>query len=49
MASTIQLEVVTAEQKLFSGLVEKVIAGGAMGDLGICPKHTQLISTLRAG
>ncbi|WP_298661445.1 F0F1 ATP synthase subunit epsilon [uncultured Thiothrix sp.] len=49
MASTIQLEVVTAEQKLFSGLVEKVIAPGAMGDLGIYPKHTQLISTLRAG
>ncbi|MFZ1389400.1 MAG: F0F1 ATP synthase subunit epsilon [Thiolinea sp.] len=49
MASTIQLEVVTAEQKLFSGLVEKVIAPGAMGDLGIYPKHTQLISRLRAG
>lgn len=49
MASTIQLEVVTAEQKLFSGLVEKVVAPGAMGDLGIYPKHTQLISKLRAG
>ena len=49
MASTIQLEVVTAEQKLFSGMVEKVIAPGAMGDLGIYPKHTQLISRLRAG
>ncbi|WP_298610069.1 F0F1 ATP synthase subunit epsilon [uncultured Thiothrix sp.] len=49
MASTIQLEVVTAEQKLFSGLVEKVVAPGAMGDLGIYPKHTQLISRLRAG
>lgn len=49
MASTIQLEVVTAEQKLFSGMVEKVVAPGAMGDLGIYPKHTQLISKLRAG
>lgn len=49
MASTIQLEVVTAEQKLFSGSVEKVIAPGSMGDLGIYPKHTQLISKLRAG
>ncbi|TXH67339.1 MAG: F0F1 ATP synthase subunit epsilon [Thiothrix sp.] len=49
MASTIQLEVVTAEQKLFSGLVEKVVAPGAMGDLGIYPQHTQLISRLRAG
>ncbi|MFZ1342288.1 F0F1 ATP synthase subunit epsilon [Thiothrix eikelboomii] len=49
MASTIQLDVVTAEQKLFSGAVEKVIAPGSMGDLGIYPKHTQLISKLRAG
>ncbi|SKA94623.1 F-type H+-transporting ATPase subunit epsilon [Thiothrix eikelboomii] len=49
MASTIQLDVVTAEQKLFSGTVEKVIAPGSMGDLGIYPKHTQLISKLRAG
>lgn len=49
MASTIQLDVVTAEQRLFSGTVEKVIAPGSMGDLGIYPKHTQLISKLRAG
>ncbi len=49
MATTIQLDVVTAEQKLFSGAVQKVIAPGAMGDLGIYPRHTQLISRLRAG
>jgi len=49
MAMTFHLDVVTAEQALFSGLVEEVIAPGAMGDLGIMPRHSQLISKLRAG
>ena len=46
---TFHLDVVTAEQQLFSGMVEEVIAPGAMGDLGIMPRHSQLISKLRAG
>ncbi|SEA17540.1 F-type H+-transporting ATPase subunit epsilon [Thiothrix caldifontis] len=46
---TFHLDVVTAEQALFSGTVEEVIAPGAMGDLGIMPRHSQLISKLRAG
>ena len=49
MAMTFHLDVVTAEQALFSGMVEEVIAPGAMGDLGIMPRHSQLISKLRAG
>ena len=49
MAMTFHLDVVTAEQALFSGTVEEVIAPGAMGDLGIMPRHSQLISKLRAG
>lgn len=49
MAMTFHLDVVTAEQSLFSGIVEEVIAPGAMGDLGIMPRHSQLISKLRAG
>ncbi len=49
MAMTFHLDVVTAEQQLFSGTVEEVIAPGAMGDLGIMPRHSQLISKLRAG
>ena len=49
MAMTFHLDVVTAEQSLFSGMVEEVIAPGAMGDLGIMPRHSQLISKLRAG
>ncbi|MEZ5452024.1 MAG: F0F1 ATP synthase subunit epsilon [Thiothrix sp.] len=49
MAMTMHLDVVTAEQKLFSGTVEEVIAPGVLGDLGILPRHSQLISRLRAG
>lgn len=49
MAMTMHLDVVTAEQKLFSGTVEEVIAPGVLGDLGILPRHAQLISRLRAG
>lgn len=49
MAMTMHLDVVSAEEKLFSGTVEEVIAPGVMGDLGIMPRHSQLISNLRAG
>lgn len=49
MAMTLHLDVVTAEQKLFSGTVEEVIAPGVLGELGVLPRHSQLISRLRAG
>jgi F-type H+-transporting ATPase subunit epsilon len=49
MATTMQLEVVSAESSLFSGEVIEIFAPGEMGDLGIMPRHTQLITTLKAG
>ena len=49
MATTMQLEVVSAERKLFSGTVQEVIAPGVLGDMGILPRHAQLLSRLRAG
>lgn len=49
MALTINLEVVSVEGSLFSGKVSKVFAPGEMGDLGILPRHTQLLTTLKAG
>ena len=49
MATTMQLEVVSAENSLFSGEVLEVLAPGEMGDLGIMPRHSQLITTLKAG
>lgn len=49
MAITVQCDIVSAEEELFSGLVEMVIAHGHMGDLGILPGHTPLISTIKPG
>lgn len=49
MAMTMHLNVVSAEEELFSGTVEEVFAPGTMGDLGIIPRHSQLITTLKAG
>ncbi|HEC05011.1 MAG TPA: F0F1 ATP synthase subunit epsilon [Thiothrix sp.] len=49
MAMTMNLDVVSAEEAIFSGVIEEVIAPGCMGDLGITPRHAQLITTLRAG
>ncbi len=43
------LDVVSAEESLFSGAVQELLAPGVMGDLGIMPRHSQLISTLKAG
>ena len=49
MAATMQLEVVSAEKSLFSGTVTEVVVPGVLGDLGIMPGHSQLISNIRPG
>ncbi|WP_111498379.1 MULTISPECIES: F0F1 ATP synthase subunit epsilon [Marinobacter] len=49
MAMTIHCDVVSAEQKIFSGLVEMLIAAGSEGDLGIAPGHTPLLTALKPG
>lgn len=49
MAMTIHLDVVSAEESLYSGTVEEVIAPGIMGEFGILPRHSPLISQLRPG
>ena len=49
MAMTMHLDVVSAEESLFSGPVQELLAPGKMGELGIMPRHSQLISTLKAG
>jgi len=49
MAMTMHLDVVSAEESIFSGAVQELLAPGTMGDLGIMPRHSQLITTLKAG
>ena len=49
MAITVHCDIVSAEEELFSGLVEMVIAHGHMGDIGVLPGHAPLLSTIKAG
>lgn len=49
MAMTVHCDIVSAEEKIFSGLVEMVIVAGALGDLGIAPGHTPLLTQLKPG
>ena len=49
MANTIQVEVVSAEESIFSGEATFVVVPGELGDLGIYPRHTPLITRIKAG
>lgn len=46
---TVHCDIVSAEEKIFSGLVEMVIAAGSLGDLGITPGHAPLLTQLKPG
>ena len=49
MAATMKCNVVSAEQSLYEGEVQMVIASGDLGDLGITPGHAPLITSLKPG
>ena len=49
MANTLTVDVVSAEEEIFSGDAEFVVLPGESGDLGIYPKHTPLITSIKAG
>ncbi len=49
MANTIQVDIVSAEQAIFSGSAEMVFAPSVMGEVGIAPNHTALITVLKPG
>jgi F-type H+-transporting ATPase subunit epsilon len=49
MANTIQVEIVSAKELIFSGVAEMVYAPAVMGEVGVAPGHTPLISPLKAG
>jgi F-type H+-transporting ATPase subunit epsilon len=48
-ASTIHVDVVSAEESIFSGEAEFVVLPGEAGELGIYPRHTPLITRIRPG
>ena len=45
----IQCDIVSAENEIFSGGVEMVIAAGSLGDLGVSYGHAPLITQLKPG
>ncbi len=49
MAHTIHVDVVSAEEQIFSGEAEFVALPGEAGELGIYPKHTPLITRIKPG
>ncbi|CDH47525.1 MAG: F0F1 ATP synthase subunit epsilon [Candidatus Competibacteraceae bacterium] len=49
MAMTLHVDIVSAEKELFSGPVEMVTAPGELGELGILPRHSQLLTRLKPG
>ena len=49
MAITTHLDIVSAEQEIFSGVVEMVVATGELGEIGIVPGHAPLLTVLKPG
>jgi F-type H+-transporting ATPase subunit epsilon len=49
MAMTVHVDVVSAEESIFSGLVEMVVVPGEMGELGIYPRHAPLLTRIKPG
>jgi F-type H+-transporting ATPase subunit epsilon len=49
MAMTVHCDIVSAEESLFSGLVEMVVATGSQGELGVNFGHAPLLTDLKPG
>src|SRR5574337_1453236 len=49
MAATIHVDVVSAEEQIYSGEAEFVVLPGEVGELGIYPRHTPLFTQIKPG
>ena len=49
MTMTIHVDIVSAEREIYSGLAEMVFAPAALGEVGIAPRHAQMITHLNPG
>jgi F-type H+-transporting ATPase subunit epsilon len=49
MAMTMHVDIVSAEGAIHSGVAEMVYAPAEMGEVGIAPRHTQMITRLKPG
>lgn len=49
MTSSIHCSIVSAEQEIFAGTVQRVVATGSLGEIGIYPGHTPLLTGIQPG
>jgi len=49
MTMTIHVDIVSAEQEIYSGLAEMVFAPAELGEVGIAPRHAPFITKLKPG
>ncbi len=49
MANTVHIDVVSAEESIFSGEAEFVVAPAGAGEVGIYPQHAPMITTIKPG
>ncbi len=49
MAMTMHVDIVSAEKEIFSGTAEMVFAPTVSGEIGVLPRHTQLIARMKPG
>ena len=49
MSMTVHCDIVSADQTLYSGLVEMVVATGSQGELGVTFGHAPLLTDLKPG
>ncbi len=49
MTATLHVDVVSAEEQIFSGDAEFVVLPGELGELGVYPRHTPLITRIKPG
>jgi F-type H+-transporting ATPase subunit epsilon len=49
MTSSIHCSIVSAEQEIFAGTVQRVVATGTLGEIGVYPGHTPLLTGILPG
>lgn len=49
MAMTIHIDIVSAEASIYSGLAEFVVVPAEMGEVGIYPRHTPMLTRIKPG
>jgi F-type H+-transporting ATPase subunit epsilon len=49
MSMTIHCDIVSAEEEIFSGLIDMLVATGDLGELGVTYGHAPLLTSLKPG